>query len=240
MSKRKRHQTHATPTVHRTDAPSLFFQCQHFWRNCNGPGSYKIVDRNGSTHVQFSRTSFSRKSCLMLWKNGIEYRGVDPAGGDRTRWDVARANPQVTISRPTEENPQTSRRWEGKRERGEQACSPLPILTTNVPGIGGTSTHSPERFCTWSPLCDDACSNYVISTSVTPTRKSMLSRTKVKKPESKWGPTPWFESTSLTAGYLTTYESVDIRPQEATFGHTHAPLYGAPSLDRRTFVKHPV
>lgn len=34
----------------------------------------------------------------MFWKNGIEYRGVDPVGGDRTRWDVARASPQVTIS----------------------------------------------------------------------------------------------------------------------------------------------
>jgi hypothetical protein len=45
------------------------------------------------THVQFNRISSSRRSCLMLWKNGIEYRGVDPVGGDRTRWEVARASP---------------------------------------------------------------------------------------------------------------------------------------------------
>lgn len=34
----------------------------------------------------------------MFWKNGIEYRALDPVGGDSTRWDVARVRPQVTIS----------------------------------------------------------------------------------------------------------------------------------------------
>ena len=36
----------------------------------------------------------------MFWKNGIEYRGVDPVGGHRTRWDVARASPSLTTSNP--------------------------------------------------------------------------------------------------------------------------------------------
>ena len=36
----------------------------------------------------------------MFWKKGIEYRGVDPAGGVRTRWEVASATLRVTVSRP--------------------------------------------------------------------------------------------------------------------------------------------
>ena len=33
---------------------------------------------------------------------------------------------------------------------------PLPMLTTKVPGMGGTSIHSPERFWTWRPGWGDA------------------------------------------------------------------------------------
>lgn len=35
----------------------------------------------------------------MFWKNGIEYRGVEPAGGERTRCEVAFARFCVTASR---------------------------------------------------------------------------------------------------------------------------------------------
>jgi hypothetical protein len=42
----------------------------------------------------------------MFWKNGIEYRGVDPVGGESTRWDVARVSPLVTISSAARQNVQ--------------------------------------------------------------------------------------------------------------------------------------
>jgi hypothetical protein len=69
----------------------------------------------------------------MLWKNGTEYLGVEPFGGERTRCDVARASPCVTESRA------------------------LPKLITNVFGSGGASTHCPERFWTWRPGWSEAC-----------------------------------------------------------------------------------
>ena len=40
---------------------------------------------------------------------------------------------------------------------------PFPILTTNVPSIGGASIHSPERFWTWRPLCGDACRSCTVT-----------------------------------------------------------------------------
>ena len=91
----------ATLTVCCTDRAPLLSQPEHFWWNWQG---VFVVTRSPgprlNAYVQFNRISSSRRSCLMFWKNGIEYRGVDPVGGDRTRWDVARASPQVTISKP--------------------------------------------------------------------------------------------------------------------------------------------
>jgi hypothetical protein len=38
-----------------------------------------------------------------------------------------------------------------KEGGGRNGYGPLPILMTNVYGRGGTSIHSPERFCTCRP-----------------------------------------------------------------------------------------
>ena len=90
----------------------------------------------------------------MFWKKGTEYRGVAPMGGERTRWEVARARPRVTNSSAVggHMNTYALHRHGGGRERH----LPLPILTTKVPGMGGTSIHSPERFWTWRPGWGDA------------------------------------------------------------------------------------
>lgn len=38
----------------------------------------------------------------IIWKNGIEYRGVDPFAGERTLCEVAIATPCVTVSNAAE------------------------------------------------------------------------------------------------------------------------------------------
>jgi len=43
-----------------------------------------------------------------------------------------------------------SEKW-GEGRRDVNGYGPLPILMTNVYGRGGTSIHSPERFCTCRP-----------------------------------------------------------------------------------------
>ena len=81
--------------------------------------------------------SVSLISCLIRWKNGIEYLGVEPTVGLSTRWLVARARPCVAAS------------------------SPLPKFTTSVYGMGGASTQRPSGAWACKPLCSLAWSNNV-------------------------------------------------------------------------------
>ena len=92
-------------------------------------------------------------SILMLSKNGTEYRGPAAPRGDRTQWEVARARPWVTKLRATNAVSE-----EGCKMTGTAYETPgvqvkhahFPMLTTNVPGTGGTSVHS--RHCSTHPV----------------------------------------------------------------------------------------
>ena len=67
---------------------------------------------------------------------------------------------------------------------------------------------APEAHCAMMPVTTTIRDFDVSSLSCPSDGKWSIERTNVKNPESKCGPTPWFEAASLAAGYLTTYESV--------------------------------
>src|SRR5712671_381214 len=93
-------------TIRLADLAAVRFELAHFRRDCPTRQTTikrrkKAKEKRGRKRdVRCSTCSLSRRSCVMFWKNGIEYRGEVPATGDSTRCDVARARPWVTDSSP--------------------------------------------------------------------------------------------------------------------------------------------